>query len=429
VILFDMNIVNVAMPLIGRSLVVDPSVTQWVRLGYLLPLIAAVLPSGRWLDQVGKRPALVVAAGCFAGAGVCAGLAPGIGTLIGARVVQGVFGALLYALTPTLATIAVRPQARARAMSVITTLGPIGAICGPTVGGALLDVFGWRAIFFTTVPVCLLAIAIGWATLPAGGGLKPPGRAWAVEAALLGGAVAAILLGLSFGGARGPAWFALAALAVPLLWIWRRRPESGAVRTILSGSAMRRLHVTVLAAATGFAAMHFLMPFFLERVLDAGAFTIGLTMLAIPVGMTLASPLGGILGDRLGAGRSSVAGVAVVTVGVALVVPVPPAWTPVDLAWRLGLVGLGLGLYGGPTQALTMSGAPGALISTTAGTVQLARTLGFALGPAMATAVWAGSEYTATGMRVALVAGVVAACAAVVALVPLWRVRTLRDRQ
>jgi MFS family permease len=119
----DMTAVNVALPTIERELGTRTSVTQWVVLGYLLPLIALTLPAGRWLDGVGKRAALLFSVAGFAASSVAVGLAVDIGWLIGARIVQGAFGAILLALAAVLATIAVHPQARGRALGVVTTVG------------------------------------------------------------------------------------------------------------------------------------------------------------------------------------------------------------------------------------------------------------------------------------------------------------------
>jgi MFS family permease len=71
------------------------------------------------------------------------------------------FGALLFSLVPALATTAVTPQARGRAMGLITTLGPLGLISGPGLGGMVVDALGWRWIFFVNVPVSVLIIAVG----------------------------------------------------------------------------------------------------------------------------------------------------------------------------------------------------------------------------------------------------------------------------
>jgi predicted MFS family arabinose efflux permease len=124
----DLTIVNVALPAIERDFEIATSMTEWIVLAYLLPLAGLALPSGRWLDSVGRRPALMFSLTGFALASVAAGLAPGLAWLIGARLAQGTFGALLFALVSALATTAVQPQARGRAMGLITTLGPLGLI-------------------------------------------------------------------------------------------------------------------------------------------------------------------------------------------------------------------------------------------------------------------------------------------------------------
>src|SRR5918998_1374566 len=162
----DMSIVSVALPVIERDLQVPTSLSEWVVLAYALPLAGLALPSGRWLDTIGRRSALVFSLAGFAIASVAAGLAPGVVWLIGARLVQGTFGALLFSLVPALATTAVRPQARGRAMGLITTLGPLGLISGPGLGGVIVDVLGWPWIFFVNVPVCVLVLAVGLRMLP-----------------------------------------------------------------------------------------------------------------------------------------------------------------------------------------------------------------------------------------------------------------------
>src|SRR5262249_13700567 len=99
--------VNVAPPGVENDFGTHTRVSEWVVLGYLLPLISLALPSGRWLDTVGRRAALSFSTGGFAVASAAVGLAPGIGFLIGARVVQGAFGGVLFALTTALAATAV----------------------------------------------------------------------------------------------------------------------------------------------------------------------------------------------------------------------------------------------------------------------------------------------------------------------------------
>ncbi|WP_236669550.1 MFS transporter [Streptomyces antimycoticus] len=160
VAMLDMNIVNVVLADISQGLRVSAATAQWAVLGYQLPVVALLLPVGRWLDTVGTRPALLVATGGFALCSALAAASPWAAWLIAARIGQGMCGAVLFVLMPVLAIRSVRPELRGRAMSVPATLGPLGAVTGPAVGGLLLDHLGWRWIFLVNVPLAALAIVV-----------------------------------------------------------------------------------------------------------------------------------------------------------------------------------------------------------------------------------------------------------------------------
>jgi MFS family permease len=265
----DMSIVNVALPAIESDFETTTSITAWVVLAYLLPLAGLALPSGRWLDSVGQRAALVFSLTGFAVASLAAGLAPSLAWLIGARLMQGTFGALLFSLIPALVTAAVRPQARGRAMGLITTLGPLGLISGPGLGGLIIDALGWPWIFFVNLPVSVLVLAVGSRTLPAGEPLRMPDQAWFRESLLLGGTVAALLLALSFTASEGPGWLLLALVALPLLFLWRRIPTSRSIRDLLRSPGERGPHLALTTTATAIGVVFFIAPYFLQRELGA----------------------------------------------------------------------------------------------------------------------------------------------------------------
>jgi len=422
----DMSIVNVALPAIERDLGIATSMTEWIALAYLLPLAGLALPSGRWLDGVGRRPALVFSLTGFALASVAAGLAPGVAWLVGARLVQGTFGALLFSLVPALATTAVRPQARGRAMGLITTLGPLGLISGPGLGGVVIDSLGWPWIFFVNVPVSVLVMTVGLRMLSPTVPLRAPDRAWFTEALLLSAAVAALLLALSFTASEGVAWVSLALLALPLLALWLRMPASGAVRDLFRTPGEAGPHVALACAATAIGTVFFVTPYFIQRELGESASAAGLTILAFPAGMALMGPVGGLLGDWWGTRRAAVLGVALFTTGLALLLPMDPAWSLTDLGWRLFVAGCGNGLFNAPNMAMAMTHAPRRLMATTGASTSLARQLGFALGPALATLAWAVSSYEPGGMRQAVTLAAVLSASAVVALL---RTRTPERRE
>ncbi|WP_329259247.1 MFS transporter [Streptomyces sp. NBC_01478] len=409
--MLDMNIVNVALADIADGLHVSAATAQWAVLGYQLPVVALLLPVGRWLDGVGPRSAVLMAA---AGFGLCSALAaaaPWAAWLIAARLAQGAFGAVLFVLMPVLAILSVRPESRARAMSVPATLGPLGAVTGPAVGGLLLDHLGWRAVFLVKIPFCVLALVVAWKAMPRSGRLRAPDRRSMTDALLVAAGVAALLLALTL-TADDPAWSLLALAAVPPLRRWLRGPGGRPVTGVLRTTGLFPAHGAVLALAAGFAAMHYVVALHLQRDDGLSATTTGLTVLAFPLGMGLAGPFGGRLADRFGAWPVAVTGAAVTAAGLLLLVPLGDGWSTADVAWRLALAGTGMGLYGGPTQALVMGAAPPDRTATVGSTVQLARSLGFTLGPALATTAWA----LAGGARAGLALAATAACLAVALL-------------
>ncbi|MER5226865.1 MFS transporter [Streptomyces flaveus] len=411
VAMLDMNIVNVALADISEGLHTTAATAQWAVLGYQLPVIALLLPVGRWLDGVGLRPALLAATGGFTLCSALAAASPWAAWLIAARIGQGACGAVLFVLMPVLAMRAVRPQVRSRAMSVPATLGPLGAVTGPAVGGLLLDQLGWRSVFLVKIPFCLLALAVAWKAMPRDSRLRPPDRRSLADMALVATGVTVLLLSLTL-ASDASAWLLLALAAVPPLWWWLRGPGGRPVAGVLREARLLRAHGAVLALAAGFAAMHYVVALHLQRDDGVSATTTGLTVLAFPLGMALAGPLGGRLADRYGPRSVAVAGAMLTSVGLLLLIPLGDTWSPPDVAWRLALAGIGMGLTGGPTQTLVMGAAPPDRAATVGSAVQLARSLGFTLGPALATATWAlaGAD---GGVRASLTLAAVAACLAV----------------
>jgi MFS family permease len=392
---------------------------QWAALGYQLAVVSLLLPVGRWLDgkggngaKIGLRPAVLVSVTGFALCGLLSAVAPWMAWLTVARIAQGTFGSMLFVLMPVLAMSAVPAKLRGRAMSVPATLGPLGAVTGPPVGGMLLDAFGWRAVFLLKLPFCVAALLTAAHLLPRQGRLRAPGGRLLFDAALVGSTLAALLLALTL-APESPGWLLLGAAALPPLAWWLRGPGGRQVSGVVRASGTYGVNAAVFAIAAGFASMHFVVAMRLQRDDGLSATATGLTMLAFPLAMGVMGPLGGRLADRYGPRATAITGSAITALGLSLLLTLDndsSSWG--EIAWRLALAGSGMGLYGGPVQALVMTSAPPGAVGTAGSVVQLCRSLGFALGPALATAVW-GLAGTA---RSALAVSATAACLAVLLL-------------
>lgn len=413
----DATIVTVALPAIQDGLAVRTSTAAWVVLGYLVPMIGLSLLAGRWLGTVGPRGALTFSVVGFAAASALAGLAHTAGLLVAARAVQGAFAAPLLALAPVLAVRAVRADRKGRALSLVATVAPLGSLTGPALGGLLVQTLGWPWIFYVNLPVAALVLLIGRVRLDAGERLRPPTVSWLGEAVLFGAAAVAVLLAMSLAVSAHPAWLVLSLVAVPLLHGWRRTRGSLPMRRLLAVPPVARAHVTLLSSYAALLLMQFLLPYYLRGVVHLSPAVTGLTLLAYPVGVVLAGPVSGALTDRYGPRPIAVLGAGVLTAGLAVLVPLATGWGPLDVAWRLLVVGSGFGLFATPTQATALSLAPKELVVTASATTNLARQVGIAFGPALATAGWALGGYQSAGMRLALL--MAAALGALTVVVPV----------
>jgi MFS family permease len=160
----------------------------------------------------------------------------------------------------------------------------------------------------------------------------------------------------------------------------------------------------------------FITPFFMQRELGQSVATIGVTVLLFPAGMAVTGPIGGFLGDWWGSRKTAILGAALFTAGLAVLLPMDGSWGITDLAWRLFLAGCGNGLINAPIMALAMSNAPMPLLATTGSSTSLARQMGLALGPALATLAWSISSYGPAGMRGAMTLAMALSALAAVAL-------------
>jgi EmrB/QacA subfamily drug resistance transporter len=152
-IMLDNTVVNVALPSMRRSLHMSLSELEWVVAGYALTFAAFMLTGGKLADYVGRRLIFMVGLTVFTGASLACGLAPNGGFLIGARVVQGLGGALMNPATLSIFTATFPPRERGKAIGIWAGVSGMALAIGPLVGGLLTEHVNWNWIFFINVPV------------------------------------------------------------------------------------------------------------------------------------------------------------------------------------------------------------------------------------------------------------------------------------
>src|SRR3569623_984394 len=157
-IMLDNTVVNVALPSMRQSLHMSQSELEWVVAGYALTFAAFMLTGGKLADYVGRRLVFMIGLAVFTGASRACGLAPNGGFLIGARVVQGLGGALMNPATLSIITATFPPRERGTALGIWAGVSALALALGPLVGGLLVEHTSWNWIFFINVPVGIIGL-------------------------------------------------------------------------------------------------------------------------------------------------------------------------------------------------------------------------------------------------------------------------------
>jgi MFS family permease len=340
----DANIVALALPPIAQHFHLSNSLASTVTLSYTIPLTLLILPFGGLIGRFRVLPVFLVAVLGFGLGSLICGLAPDFLVLILGRVVQGCFGALIATQGLAVAAAVVAPGERGRAMGLIGSLAPLGGVAGPGIGGQLLAHFDWSAVFFVNVPICLLAALLGLYSLR----------------------------GVTL-GERSP----------------HARSGFHHMGTLLRRSQFRWGLFAFLCSVTIAGGLYYLLPFDLSEVQRLASSTAGLLLLCVPLGMGSVGLLGGYLTDHFGARPFTLAGSGLALTGLILLslVLAHPA-SVVDLAWRLVLVGMGIGLFNGPNQALLMSVGGRESMGAASALSNLSARLGSVFGPLLLGILW-----------------------------------------
>jgi EmrB/QacA subfamily drug resistance transporter len=396
--------VNIAFPAITRAFGGPLQSIQWLVIAYVLTYASCMLAVGRIGDLVGYRAVFRLGLAWSAMALILCAVAPSYPLLLAARIAQGIGSALVLACGPALVTSLYPESERARALGLYAMMFAVGTALGPIVGGALIEAWGWPAVFWFRAPIAA-AVVLSLPDLP-----QPPrvaGRSASfdlVGAALLAAGLAGLLLALD----RVPAISdgdvtalllgggAAAALAVFI------RHEGRTREPIIDLAIFRSIRFSlvnlgsILVNLASFAVL-LLVPYYLARIAQLPDALAGLMLAASPLGVVAGSPVGAALLRRAGAHRVTTAGAALCALGLALVATAGAPANLYRLVASLAVQGFGLGLF----QVAYMDQVTGAMAVSARGVAGslaiLTRTLGLVIGAAALTLVYGAVEAAERG--------------------------------
>ncbi len=398
----DGSIVNVALPTLTEALDTSFATIQWVVLSYLLTITTLQAVVGRLADMYGRKTLYNSGFVVFTLGSLFCGLAPTVGWLIAARVLQGIGGALCLALGLAIVTDAFPPGERGRALGIAGSIVSIGIVAGPTLGGIILEHFSWHWIFIVNVPVGIIGTYLAWRYIPRS---RPPGK----QQFDLGGAATlcvfllSLLLGLTTGQERGFAHplalglFVVAAVFLAVFLVIERRHPQPIIDPGLFRSRLFRVNII-----TGFLVfislgIGILVPFYLEKGLGYSVQQVGFLLAVLPIGLGITAPISGTLADRFGSRPISVFGLAVTCAGFLALSTLTTETTAVGFMLRYLPLGIGVGFFQSPNNSAIMGDVPRARLGVASGLLALTRSLGQTVGFAVLGAVWASLVMRAAG--------------------------------
>jgi EmrB/QacA subfamily drug resistance transporter len=358
----DGTVVNVALPTIGRELDAGLTGQQWILDGYLLTLSALLLSGGAAGDRYGRRRVFVAGLVVFTAASLACGLAPTIGWLIGARLVQGVGAAALVPGSLALIDAGITEDDRGRAVGIWAGMSGVATALGPFIGGWLVDAASWRWVFFLNVPLAAAVLWIAARHLPESRSPAAPSRPDILGTAAITVGLAGVIYALIEAPSRGWTLGTVAAavigtaalVAFPLI---EQRVRSPLLPPQLFRSRQfTGANLTTLAVYTAVGGALFLLALQLQESLHYSALAAGLATMPTTIIMLIGSPWAGAFAQRTGPRLPMTVGPLIAAVGVALMARIVPGATYVGAVLPAVVVfGVGLAITVAPLTAAVLS--------------------------------------------------------------------------
>ncbi|GIH60395.1 MFS transporter [Microbispora siamensis] len=387
----DTTIVNVGLPSIGAGLRVGTRELEWTVDAYTLVLASLLISSGALADRLGRRRVFRLGLVVFGAASVACALAPSVGVLVAARVVQGVGGSMLSPVALAIVVnVITEPKERARAIGVWAAVFGVSMAAGPVAGGALVSAAGWRSVFWVNVPVVAVALALTALFVPESRAERPrrldvPGQA--LLTVTVGSSVAVLIEGprVGWGSPAAVAGYAVVAVSATAFgWVESRRREP-----LVDPRLFR--HPPFAAAVAGavvvFVALNatlLLNTLYLQHARGMTPIAAGVVTLPMALAATVCAPLSGVLVGRFGARPPLLLAGALLATGGLCLVGVGDHTDLRLLSLAYLLVGAAFGFANAPITNTAVSGLPPARAGVAGGFTSSARQIGAALGIAVA---------------------------------------------
>lgn len=354
---FMVSSVNIALPSIGDELHMDAISLSWVATLYILSSAVFMVPLGRLADIHGRKKVFAAGIIIFTAASLLLALSRNEAMLLSFRVMQGAGVAMIFGTSTAILTSVFPPSERGKVLGINLGVVYAGLSIGPFLGGLLTEHFGWRSVFWAAVPMGIVTIVYLFWKLK-GDWVGAAGQKFDLPGSVIYGlGLVGVIYGFSLLPSLSGLWVGLAGMvSVAAFAAWESRVSS----PVLDVSAFRKnvvFALSNLAALINYAATYavtFLLSLFLQYTKGLSPENAGLVLIAQPIMQATISPFAGRLSDRIEPRIVASAGMALTTLGLALLAFLQQSTALAFIVVSLAIVGLGLGLFVSPNTNAIM---------------------------------------------------------------------------
>ena len=393
-VVLDNLIVASTLPAIQRSLGASLGSLEWVLNAYILAFAVLMLTAAALGERYGRRRVFTAGVVLFTVSSAAGALAPNAGTLIAARAIEGIGGAVIMPLTLTMMTAAFPAERRGAALGIWSAISGFGVALGPVAGGLLTDALSWHWIFWVNVPIGIAVALAAPRVLAEGRGTFE--RLDLTGVVLVSGG----LLGVVYATVRGPeagwgsastllAYAAGTALLAGFLWWERRSAHPMMPLRLFRSSAFSSANVANFLLAFAMFAGFLMLIQFLSRARGEGPLSVGLHTLWWTAMPMVVAPYAGRLGRRVAPAAIAAGGLLLVATGMlTLALLATPGVTLAELAPAMVAIGVGIGLVIPNIAAAALAAVPPADIGKASGILSTSRQVGSVAGVSVGLAIF-----------------------------------------
>ena len=392
----DNSMINVAMPHLADAFGVEADVILWLTAAFMLVAVGLALTWGSLGDSIGRRRVYLAGFALFTLGMAGMAISQEMAHAIGARVIQAVGQSMVVTNGFAISMAAFPPHDRGKVIGITGAFVGVGLTIGPLFAGFVLDRFEWQALFYTRLPLGLIALGLAAAVIP---GQRPTGERRPFD---YGGAVtlfvmlSTLLLAINRAprlGLDSPLVLGLAAaslVAGTLFLVFERR----APMPVVSLSLLRRRFIAMSLAAHflhffSYMFLIFVLPFFLLSGRGLTTLEVGAFAAVVQVVRLVSAPASGWATDRLGPRAVATAGIVATAAGLAFLATLGPESSYLEIGGALALTGTGAAVFDPANESAVLRSVSEDRLGATAALTATARQIGFSLGTAVAGTLYA----------------------------------------